>query len=84
MRSGSGRGTGSIVDRPHEMLVPSDLPVITARRMLLQQAKALQHGTESTLPHRPELYRHRSAATFTTESRFEGVLELAQVKRRIL
>lgn len=84
MRSGAGRGPGRIADRPSEMLVPSDLPVITARRMLLKQVKSLQSGTEPVLPHKPELYRHRSATTFTAESSFEGVLQLDEIKSRIL
>lgn len=56
----------------------------TAWRMLLKQAKSLQSGTEPKLPHRPELYRHRSAASLIAESSFEGALALAEVKDRIL
>jgi hypothetical protein len=83
MRSIPGRGPGKLVDRSREMLVPSDLPVITARRKLLKMAKELQQGIEPTLPHHPELFNHRSAAAVSTESTFDGLLQSDGLRHRI-
>ena len=83
MRSQPGFGPGRRVDRSREMLVPSDLPVITARRMLLKQAKELQRGTEPAMAHRPEGFNHRSLAAMSAESSFEGLLQSSDLRHRM-
>lgn len=68
-------GIGGIVDRSRELLVASDLPVITARRMLLKLARDMREGIEPALPQRPELYRVRSASAVTPEGDFDAFLK---------
>ena len=75
MPSAFGLGAGRIVDRKRELLVASDLPVITARRMLLKLAKDMRDGIEPRLPHRPELFHVRSTSAITPESDFENFLK---------
>jgi len=83
MRSQPGFGPGRRVDRSREMLVPSDLPVVTARRMLLKQAKELQRGIEPALAHRPEAFDHRSVAAMSSESSFEALLQSTELRQRL-
>jgi len=74
MPSAFGLGPGKIVDRTREMLVPSDIPVITARRILLNMAKALQQGIEPLPPRDASLYRHLSAAGLAPEANFDDYM----------
>jgi len=74
MRSGLGLGPGRMVDRSREMLLPTDLPVITARRLLIKLAKDLQRGIEPPLPRKPGLYRRRSLAALSSQGSFEAFL----------
>lgn len=74
MPSGFGLGPGRIVDRTKEMLVPSDIPVITARRILLKLAKALRDGIEPLQPHDGGLYRPLSMAGLAPEAEFDDFL----------
>ncbi len=72
---GFGRnGVGGMVDRGQELLVASDLPVITARRMLLKLAKDMRDGIEPALPQRPELFNVRSASAVTPVGDFDEFL----------
>lgn len=75
MRSVLDQGQEKIVDRSREKFVSSDLPVITARRMLLKAAKARARGIEPALPRNRESYEQRSAAAMSTEADFEGLLQ---------
>jgi phthalate 4,5-dioxygenase oxygenase subunit len=75
MPSGFGLGPGKIVDRSREMVVPSDMPVITARRILLNMAKDLQKGIEPTQPQRGELYEPLSMSALAPEAEFDAFLE---------
>lgn len=73
--SGFGLGPGMIVDRSRELLVASDLPVITARRKLLKLARDMRDGKEPELPHHPAHYAVRSAAAVTPEGEFDAFLK---------
>ncbi len=83
MRSVPGSGPGKMVDRSREMLVPSDLPVITARRMLLKAAKDLARGVEPALARKPDSYKQRSVAAMSTEADFESLLQNPEVLQRM-
>ncbi len=72
-----------MVDRSREMLVPSDLPVITARRMLLKAAKDLARGVEPALARKPDSYKQRSVAAMSTEADFESLLQNPEVLQRM-
>lgn len=74
MPSAFGLGPGRIVDRSREMLVPSDSPVVTARRTLLKLAKDLRNGIEPTQPHNANLYMALSESAMTTHEKFEDFL----------
>ena len=73
MPSASGR-PGGLVDRARELLVASDLPVITARRMLLKLAKDMREGIEPALPHSPGSFSVRSTSAVTQEGEFDAFL----------
>jgi len=68
--SGFGLGPGKVADRSRELLVASDLPVITARRILLQMARNMREGRAPDLPHHPERFAVRSAATVGKQDDF--------------
>ncbi len=74
MPSGFGLGPGRIVDRSREMLVPSDAPVITARRILVRMAKDLQKGIEPAQPADGSLYQALSMSALAPEADFEAFL----------
>lgn len=74
MPSYGSHNVGEIVDRKRELLVPSDLPVITARRMLLKMARDMANGIEPALPQSPDLYAVRSTAAVTPEGDFGAFL----------
>ncbi|MBM3607545.1 MAG: Rieske 2Fe-2S domain-containing protein [Alphaproteobacteria bacterium] len=73
--SGFGLGPGKIADRSRELLVASDLPVITARRILLKMAKDMREGRAPQLPQNPERFAVRSAASITQQDDFSAYLE---------
>ncbi|MDB5728011.1 MAG: putative dioxygenase [Noviherbaspirillum sp.] len=75
MKSIPGLGPGRIVDRSREMLVPSDLPVITARRIVLNMARDLQKGIEPMQPGNGELYNVLSMSALSPEKEFDEFLE---------
>ena len=54
---------GTIVDRSHEMLGPSDGAIEGARRILMQAAVDLMEGTIPVIVHKGEAYRVRSYQT---------------------
>lgn len=75
MRSIPGLGPGQLVDRTKEYLVSADMPVITARRRLIQMAKDLQNGTEPEILARPEAYGVRTISPITKIDDFDQLLE---------
>jgi phenylpropionate dioxygenase-like ring-hydroxylating dioxygenase large terminal subunit len=74
MPSGFGLGIGRIVDRSRELLVASDVPVITARRILIKMAKDLQQGKEPPQPHDASMYESLSMAALAPQENFEEFL----------
>lgn len=74
MPSAFGLGPGKIVDRSREMLVPSDSPVVTARRILIKLAKDLAKGIEPAQPHDGQLYRALSDSAMTPHESFDDFL----------
>jgi phthalate 4,5-dioxygenase oxygenase subunit len=84
MKSGFGLGPGRIVDRSREMLVPSDLPVITARRIVLDMAKNLQKGIEPAQPHQGNLYGPLSMSALSPEENFDDFLKANAEQARAL
>jgi phthalate 4,5-dioxygenase oxygenase subunit len=83
MPSAFGLGPGKIVDRSREMVVPSDLPVITARRILINMAKNLQKGIEPAQPQKGDLYRALSMSALAPEAEFEAFLEAHAEQNRV-
>jgi len=82
MPSGFGLGPGRVVDRSREMLVPSDMPVITARRMLIKMAKDLQKGIEPELPWQSTRFRVRSTSAISPEAEFDDFLKAHEEEMR--
>ena len=74
MPSAFGLGPGRLVDRAREMLVPSDAPVITARRILLRLAKALRDGVEPPQPYDGGLYAAMSMSELAPQADFDEFL----------
>lgn len=74
MPSAFGLGVGKIVDRSREMLVPSDAPVITARRILIRMAKDLQKGIEPAQPYDGNLYAALSMSALAPQADFDAFL----------
>lgn len=74
MPSADGR-IGGYVDRKRELLVASDLPVITARRMLLKLAREMREGKPPASPQRPDLFRVRSTSAVTPVGEFDEFLK---------
>jgi phthalate 4,5-dioxygenase oxygenase subunit len=60
-----------IVDRAHENLVASDLPVVAARRKLVKIAKELRQGVEPVAVAKPESYAVRGMAMLSPIGDFE-------------
>ena len=54
--------------------VPSDIPVITARRILLNLARNLQKGIEPPQPRDGRLYDVLSMSALTPEESFDAFL----------
>ena len=65
---------GRIVDRSRERLIPTDVPVITARKILLNLAKALEDGIEPPQAARGDLYRVRAVAAVTGHAELDPFL----------
>ncbi|MGE3246981.1 MAG: hypothetical protein AB7J19_11710, partial [Beijerinckiaceae bacterium] len=65
---------GGLVDRSRERLVSSDVPVITARKILLKLARDLENGIEPPQALQPELYNVRAIADVSVHADFEGLL----------
>lgn len=74
MPSAFGLGPGRIVDRSRELLVASDAPVITARRILIKMAKDLQKGVEPTQPDDGSLYTALSMSALAPQAEFDDFL----------
>ena len=74
MPSAFGLGPGRMVDRAREMLVPSDAPVITARRILVKMAKDLEKGIEPPQPHDGNLYTAMSMSALAPQDNFDDFL----------
>lgn len=75
MRSPPGAGPGAFSDRTREWLVASDAPVITARKILLGLAEALEKGIEPPQPGDGDLYRVRAIAAVSTHASLDDFLE---------
>lgn len=75
MRSAPGTRRGAISDRSRERLVASDLPAITARKILLGLAEALENGIEPPQPGDGDLYRVRAIAAASSHADLEDFLE---------
>jgi phenylpropionate dioxygenase-like ring-hydroxylating dioxygenase large terminal subunit len=80
MPSAFGLGPGRIVDRSREMLVPSDAPVITARRILIKMAKDLQKGIEPPQPQDGSLYTALSMSKLAPQADFGAFLDANAVE----
>ena len=74
MISVPGLGPGKIVDRSKEYLASADVPVITARRMLVELAKALRDGTEPAIVDNPAAYAVRTISPISETADFETLL----------
>jgi hypothetical protein len=74
MLSVPGLPRGALQDRSTEMLVAADLPVITARKILLRLAKGLAAGEEPKFIRSPETFRRRSAGLKAKEETLEQVI----------
>jgi phthalate 4,5-dioxygenase oxygenase subunit len=70
-RPGERRG---IVDRAREMLVTSDLPIVTARRRLVSLARALQSGVEPAEVHGVERSAVRPICRLNSIDNFDDFL----------
>jgi hypothetical protein len=64
-----------IVDRSREHLVASDLPGVTARRLLIKMATDLQSGIEPYAAQHAEVYRVRAIDGLTTIGDFDEFLK---------
>lgn len=65
---------GGLVDRSRERLVASDVPVITARKILLKLARDMENGIEPPQAGNPELYKVRALAGLSQEAQFANFL----------
>jgi len=65
---------GGLVDRSRERLVASDVPVITARKILLKLARDLEAGIEPPQPGDSDLYKVRAIAALSQHDDFEAFL----------
>ena len=74
MRGVPGARHGGIADRSRERLVGSDTPVITARKILLRLAAALEAGIEPPQATESDLYRVRAIATVSGHTEFDDFL----------
>jgi hypothetical protein len=68
----SGIAHGRMVDRSRERLIPTDVPVITARQILLDLAKALEDGIEPAQAADGDLYRVRAIAAVSEHPELGG------------
>ncbi len=67
---------GFIADRTREMLGPTDVGVVRFRRLMLDQARAVQSGVEPVSVDNPAAYSVRAGAIVTDEhASFEEVME---------
>ena len=58
---------GRIADRSHELLGPTDVGVVRFRRLMLEQARALQRGVEPVVVDQPASYRVRAGGIVLDE-----------------
>lgn len=63
-----------IVDRSKEHLVASDIPAVTARRLLIKMARNLQEGIEPYAASNGDVYSVRPLSVLTTISDLEALL----------
>lgn len=75
LRAVPGARVGSIADRSRERLVAADVPVITARKILLRMIKDLEAGIEPAQPHAGDVYKVRAIAAVSAHADFETFLE---------
>ena len=59
---------GRIADRTRELLGPTDIGVVRFRRLMLEQAKALQRGVEPAVIDKPESFRVRAGGIVLDEN----------------
>jgi phthalate 4,5-dioxygenase len=71
---GLQEGMGRIVDRSKEHLGATDIPAVSARRVLLKMARDLQAGIEPAIVQNPEAYRLRAIDVVSEDEEFEDVL----------
>lgn len=69
-------GQVGIVDRSQERLVKSDLPIMTARRMLMKLARDLAQGIEPKAASSADQYGVRGIATLSPIGDFDEFMEL--------
>ncbi len=74
VRSIPGTRHGGIVDRSRERLVASDIAVITARKILLRLATALEQGIEPPQAEDGDLYRVRAIAAVSADAELDEFL----------
>ena len=67
-------GHPGIVDRTRENLVRSDLPTITARKMLVRLARALQGGEAPEALRDPSLYSRRAISVVSPIADFDELM----------
>ncbi len=82
-RSVKGARVGGLVDRSRERLVASDVPVITARKILLRMIGDLENGVEPTQPLEPEIYKVRAIAALSEHAEFDGFLMENRERMRV-
>jgi phenylpropionate dioxygenase-like ring-hydroxylating dioxygenase large terminal subunit len=78
MKSAPGIRAGRHVDRTAELLIHSDLPVLTARRMVLRLAKDLANGIEPPALEDPACFNFLSDARVCDVAEFDTYLERYQ------
>jgi hypothetical protein len=67
---------GPIVDRTREHLTPTDVAIVRFRRLMLEEARALEKGTEPAAAQRPASYRLRAGGALASAE-----LSFAEVMR---
>lgn len=74
LRSMQGLRPGALVDRSRERLVASDVPVVTARRILLRMIDDLEKGIEPAQASNPAAYRVHGTAVLSRQADFMSFL----------
>jgi hypothetical protein len=82
MKSAPGIRSGRHVDRSAELLIHSDLPVVTARRIVLKLCKDLLSGIEPPAMDDPACFNVLSDARISEDEDFEAYLERNQAALR--